>query len=169
MPKRTSKLPRFIGLIDELGSYQMQIGLPRETGKEPKRTGNGAVRSDVTVAQAAFFNEYGTSTIPARPAFRQAARSIEAKRFVRDMLQSFAMLPKNTAREDVLDLLRPFAQELAALTHKSVRRFSNPGNAESTIDQKGFDDPLVDTGQLLESIRAVILKGKRKIASVKPR
>lgn len=35
---------------------------------------------------------------------------------------------------------------------QSIRNFTTPGNAPATIDRKGFDKPLVDTGLMLQSI-----------------
>jgi len=44
--------------------------------------------------------------------------------------------------------------------HKSlIYGFKSPGNAPSTIKQKGFNDPLIDTGTLVKSI-AFSINGK---------
>ena len=44
--------------------------------------------------------------------------------------------------------------------HKAlIYGFKSPGNAQSTIKQKGFNDPLIDTGTLVKSI-AFSINGK---------
>ena len=35
---------------------------------------------------------------------------------------------------------------------KMIEAFSSPGNAQATIDDKGFDNPLINTGFLARSM-----------------
>lgn len=98
------------------------------------------------VAQVAFWNEYGTIKSPPRPFFRQmiAAKSPGWG----------AALGKNliaTSYNADAALKRVGGGIKDQLT-KSIVDFSSPNNAESTIAKKGFDNPLIDSGQMQRAV-----------------
>jgi len=92
------------------------------------------------VAQVAFWNEFGTSRAPARPAFRTTIAD-NTKRWS-DVLA--ATLP--AVDYDGETALRTLGQVMRDDLENSIATWSTPGNAPSTIARKGFDKPLVDTG-----------------------
>lgn len=94
------------------------------------------------VAQVAFWNEYGTVKAPPRPFFRQM---IEAK-----SPKWGAALGKNLSATgyDTTKALSLVGTGIKDQLTQSIVGFQAPGNAVSTIAQKGFDKPLVDTGQM---------------------
>lgn len=51
--------------------------------------------------------------------------------------------------DDMLDL---YGQQMATAIKKYMRDLKNPPNHPYTIAKKGSSNPLVDTGQLIESI-----------------
>lgn len=51
--------------------------------------------------------------------------------------------------DDLLDLC---GEQMATAIKKHMRNLSSPPNHPYTVDQKGSSNPLVDTGQLIESI-----------------
>lgn len=168
MAKRRSQLKKFIGRVQELGKYELEVGLPRSVGSQPKLD-RDLRPTDYTLAQVAGWNEFGTSTIPARPAFRQAARSREAKLAVRALLEAFKDIPLYARRSAVLPILEPIAEELATIVRKHVKDYAVPRNAISTIETKGFNDPLVQTGQLKRAISTEIRRSRRKVKTVRGR
>lgn len=98
------------------------------------------------VAQVAFWNEYGTSRAPARPFFRTTIeeKSDEwanrlagaAKHYDYDASKTLGLMGE-TIKEDI---------------QSSISGWTDPRNAESTIAQKGFDKPLIDTAHMLNSV-----------------
>jgi hypothetical protein len=42
---------------------------------------------------------------------------------------------------------------------ESIREFSSPGNAESTIAKKGFDKPLIESSHMLNSVDSEVQEG----------
>lgn len=51
--------------------------------------------------------------------------------------------------DDMLDL---YGQQMATAIKKYIRDLQSPPNHPYTVEQKGSSNPLVDTGQLIESI-----------------
>jgi len=98
------------------------------------------------VAQVAYWNEYGTVTAPPRPFFRQmiAAKSPGWG----------AALGKNlTATDYNTDLaLKRVGSGIKDQLTRSIVDFASPANAPSTAAQKGFNKPLVDTGQMQRAV-----------------
>ena len=41
---------------------------------------------------------------------------------------------------------------------KSIRDLKTPVNAPSTVQKKGFDDPLIDTGHMINSVDYEVMK-----------
>jgi hypothetical protein len=96
-------------------------------------------------------DEY-TVTIPARP-------------FFRDMIQKNkgewpAELGKiiRAADYDAEVALGRLGKHVAEQLQESIRDFSDPANAKSTIAKKGFDKPLVDSDHMLNSVDSEVQK-----------
>ena len=53
------------------------------------------------------------------------------------------------SEDDVLDL---YGEQMATAIKTYMQRLKKPANHPYTVDQKGSSNPLVDTGQLIESI-----------------
>lgn len=102
------------------------------------------------IAAYAFFNEYGTDTIPARPAFHQTIDDNESK--WRNGVQ-------NALKNKMVDggVVRKTINQLGAVVRDDIKEkiSSNmpPKNAESTRRHKAVDaGALVWTGSYLKSI-----------------
>lgn len=107
----------------------------------------GATYPDGTpVAAVAFWNEYGKPGQPPRPFFRQMIAK-EAPTWPGKM----AALAKATDYDGdrVLGLM---GEDIQGALKQSINEFQSPGLAESTSDAKGFDKPLIDTAQMINSI-----------------
>ena len=94
------------------------------------------------VAQVAFWNEYGTVKSPPRPFFRS---------MIADKSQKWgAALGANLAATgyDATKALGLVGAGIKDQLTKSIVDFQSPGNAPYTIERKGFDKPLIDTGQM---------------------
>ena len=127
---------------DNLDGRELVAGVLRTAGRE-KKTG-------VDLVDVATWNEYGTSRIPKRPFMRIAEMQNRDKWF---------RLSEKVAR-NVLQGAMDVNQSLELIGNKIVgdirevigdRTLLVP-NAPSTIRQKGSDAPLIDTGQLRQSI-----------------
>lgn len=109
----------------------------------------GSVEPDgSSTAEVAAINEYGApeAGIPARPFFSGmiAEKSPEWG-------DKFAKLLE-LSDYDTSRALRRMGDGIATQLRKAIIDFKDPPNAPSTIAKKGFDDPLVDTGSMLNSV-----------------
>lgn len=99
-----------------------------------------------SVAQVAFWNEYGTATAPSRPFFRQTINDNKS-----DWVASVGNLMKlhNGDTQKVMGLM---GQHIQGQITQSITTWTTPPNSAYTVAMKGFQKPLVDTGQLSRSI-----------------
>jgi hypothetical protein len=89
-------------------------------------------------------DEY-TITIPSRPYFRGM---IAAKKG--QWGPQLGKIIKATDYDSTM-ALGQLAELVEGQLKESIRDFSEPANAKSTIAKKGFDDPLVDSGHMMNS------------------
>ena len=110
--------------------------------------------SDLTVAEIGAIQQFGTPTIPARPWLdtgvekavpeinRIIEKAYESGEFDQDRaLELIGISAVNNVQENITDI-------------------RTPPNAPSTIDKKGSSNPLIDTGQMRQSVTYVITKDK---------
>lgn len=97
------------------------------------------------VAAVANWNEFGTSTAPPRPFFRTMIAK-ESPTWGPKM----AKLAQAT-HNDGAKVLAIMGADIEGALKQSINDFSDPPNAQSTIDQKGFDKPLIDKGIMVNS------------------
>lgn len=118
------------------------------TQKYPAKDGKG----DVSVAQAAYWNEYGTATIPARPFFRN---TIAEKQ---DEWADNAASRLQQADGDVGMALALIGDDVKGDIVETIQNFGEPENAPSTVKKKGFNKPLIDTGDLWRAIQSEVVE-----------
>jgi len=99
------------------------------------------------IASIGSIQEFGTSRIPQRSFMRSTVEEFRAEINRR--------IAKNTGLfvDKGFEPLEEAAEFLREKIEQRIDTFSDPGNAELTIDRKGKDDPLVDTGHLRQSIK----------------
>jgi hypothetical protein len=90
-------------------------------------------------------DEY-TVTIPARPYFRSMIQKNKGE-WPADLGKII-----KAANYDSTVALGRLGKHVAEQLQESIRDFSEPGNAKSTIAKKGFDKPLVDSDHMLNSV-----------------
>lgn len=101
------------------------------------------------VAYVAAIHEHGAGPIPARPFMRPAVAEHGA---------SWIELMKQGAKVALLGSVSPAAVlesvtlKAAGDVAKAIRAVTSPPLKPMTIARKGFDKPLVDTGQMLQSV-----------------
>lgn len=106
----------------------------------------------IPVAAVAFWNEFGTSKAPPRPFFRSMIAK-EAPSWPGKM----AALAKNS-NFDGAKVLALMGEDITGALQQSITDFTDPPLAASTIARKGFDKPLVDSGQMLRAVSYEVKK-----------
>lgn len=120
--------------------------------------------TDLAVIDIATFQEFGTSNIPARPALSTAMDINEKvigdafEQVIGEILDGTLTAIKAASRLGIF-----------AVTLVKQRIIDSPNwakeLAQSTIDAKGSDKPLVDTAELLNSVTYTVNEGDAVIAS----
>lgn len=107
--------------------------------------------TDNTVGEVSLFQEFGTTNIPARPFMR--AWTDENQKKIREELKKAlqkVVLHKGGNEARALSALgKKYAQQVKARVRAGTGMLAN---AQSTIDKKGKDTPLVDTERMVEAI-----------------
>ena len=99
-----------------------------------------------SVAQVAFWNEFGTKRAPPRPFFRTAIAKKSAS--------WGTILAKGMAyyKMDSAKALAALGTQMQSDIRESLVNWTTPPNAPSTIARKGFNKPLIDTGVMQRKI-----------------
>lgn len=161
------KLKALLGLKG-ITKDSVKVGIPSNKEKHTKKRGSGgkiveAGGPNVSVLEIAAANEFGTKTIPERSFLRSTVRKNQSKYKKLGLLLVENLLKKTTEEE--------YKKELGKLgliaqsdVQETIRKLKDPPNALSTQLKKGrslgkgstVDNPLIDTGQLIQSITFVV-------------
>lgn len=119
--------------------------------------GEEHVESGATVAAIGFFNEFGTKNIPERSWMRSWFDS--NLRRIKSMVLRVTnkIKERKMTAERALNILGAWA---VGELKKSIIQLRTPPNAPVTIARKGSSNPLVDTAQMLNSVRYKIGFGR---------
>ena len=126
----------FFKALSELDGINISVGV---FGKE--------------AAEIAFFNEFGTRNIPARSFIRSTLAEHK-----RDIVGNFAMNFQQTHDAKIAASLTSTYVE--NLIKAKIASGDFTPNAPSTIKKKGRNQPLVDTGRMLNSVKGVVRSEK---------
>ena len=114
---------------------------------------------DITNSHIMFVMEYGSpiNDIPERPILRQTVAWAKENLLQPTIKRGLKKYFETNNIKDFEDELNKMCIAIENHINTGVRRkeFDIPPNASSTIEAKGSDIPLLDTGQLVKSIRAV--------------
>lgn len=113
---------------------------------------NATYPDGTPVAAVAYWNEFGKPGQPARPFFRQMIASESPK-----WAYKMSKLAKATGY-DGDKVLALMGEDVKGSLQQSINDFQTPGLAASTIVQKGFAKPLIDTAHMLNSISYEVKK-----------
>lgn len=144
--------------LEQLSRVRILVGVQ---GEEAKRTHPG---TDLSNGLIAHWLHYGTKRMPARPYVDRAIATMQ-KRAGDLMKKAIADLIDGRAHT-VVDALAPVgAAAVDEVTHEidTATEWAAP-LAQSTIDRKGHDRPLVDTGTIRKATTYTIRDGESILA-----
>ena len=153
MAKTTDKLTadgkKFYDMLGKLDQLEVRVGF---------QNGKASTDDGVDICDIAAWNELGTSTgIPARPFIRNTADKHEAEiqRYAANLAQQMC---DGAITSD--DMLKKLGVYVKGLMQKEIRNGDYVPNAPATIERKGSDKPLIDTGKMRQSVNyTVVPKG----------
>jgi len=110
----------------------------------------GPENDNLPVAQVAQFNEEGTSTNPIRP-FIRVGFMTPIKKGVYDSLFKESMQRiaegKSSFKQEYTKLGPTFVKEMKDV----IAKWDTPPNSPQTIADKGFNNPLIDSGTMYDT------------------
>lgn len=131
------------------GVHSVLVGVP--AGAPPKD-------GELSLAQVAMWNEFGTARIPERPFLRcLGERRLQRQIIWLNAQNLIAIAQGSMTEERALGILGSVA---AGLVKGEISANHFAPNAPSTIAAKGSATPLVDSGQLRQSITWVLDEGQ---------
>lgn len=137
--KMSPKGAKFMAELNWLADRDIHVGFQR---------GKGVYEDGTDVADVAKMNEFGTSTIPARPFMEQSFTRHEQE-YVEECEEIFTAMIKG---QDVKSRIRRFGNKVKRDIVDEIERGEFVPNAPKTVAKKGFDKPLYETGLMEKSI-----------------
>jgi hypothetical protein len=139
----------------KLNKYLRELALRLGQGGEAKigfLEGKTYAEDDggLSVAQVAFWNNFGTTKAPARPFFTN---------MIEDQMPTWARKLGMAARYSnyrARGALEIVAADINGHLKESIQLLQDPALSPYTIAKKGFAKPLIDTGTMLDSTGWVV-------------
>lgn len=131
-------------------NLSVKVGFPKESPKTQDKDDKG-----VSAVFKATVNNFGLG-VPKRP-FMDIAYARNKREYRKIVIKSFKKI------ED-LDMIK-FANQLGLKAQGDVQKeivsLRSPANNEKTIESKGSSNPLIDTGNMLQSVTFAVIEKDR--------
>lgn len=121
-------------------------GVPRKYG----------VRKAVSAAQVAAFNEFGGGHTPPRPFMRETIRKYHRK-WGNYFRNNFLQYP------DLAQTMWKLGDIVKGDLSETIKGWSQPPNAPATVMAKGFNNPLVDSGNMSSDFIEIEVNGRATV------
>lgn len=134
-----------IKLMKRIKASQIKVGLPKSTSAKMHKD------SDLSIAAIGAIHEFGSSDgkIPERSFIRT---TIQAKR--KDIKKLFHTETKKViaGTQSVDKMMGKIGVLTSGAIQKTIVDLTDPANAPSTVSAKGSSNPLIDSGQMRQSV-----------------
>lgn len=157
--KVTSQWKQIVANIELMKKNPIvKVGVLEGAGAHRDPSDPGAIVESKTVAQVATWNEFGTPTIPKRPAMRMTIEK-NRDRLVEIMAKALTRLTSGMSSPET-ELGRIGLFTVGAMK-RTMAEGVPPPNAPSTVAGKRSSKPLIDTGQYRNSITHEVVPSDR--------
>lgn len=139
----------FSKLLAQMAKIKIEAGVFSDAGSNPK--------SGQSIVEYAYYNEYGTEHIPARPFMRITAddKNDHWSNLVADCFDKALVNEGKAIEHD----LRRVGEQMVADIKETISSNISPANAPATVKRKGSSRTLIDTGALRAAISSRVSKG----------
>lgn len=144
--------------ISNMDGDFVKIGYPSAgTVGEPLSAGSGhdPYENIPDVAIIAFWNEFGTEKIDERATLRPA---FDNNLLMLDKLKNRLYKQVTLGKISSKTAMKIIGEKFVSIVRNNIRELKSPENADSTIAQKGSDNPLIDTAQMVQSVQYTVNK-----------
>lgn len=137
---------------------QLDIGFFREDQY-------GSDNNNLNVAAVAAWNEFGDArwsvNIPPRPFMRTGLGNYVTTTAFKKILAGELKLVFSGKRT-INKVYDSIGKVLTEKVQETILELNDPPNAPSTVERKGFNDPLIDTGFMYDSVKYKIRKSRKR-------
>lgn len=140
--------------VQSLRGNTIKVGIQQGTGAFYRNISN---KKDATVAQYAFYNEFGTEKIPQR-SFMRTAFDENLNKIELAIESEYQKVLSGSMSADIM--LGRIGLLMTNFVQRKIRSIFSPPNSPITIVKKKSSKPLIDTGRMINSVRHVIQKGR---------
>lgn len=141
------EIQKQVGLLD--GSYVL-VGFQEGTKTTLQTKGQRQKKAGFSMAEIAAANEFGTKTIPARPFMSTSFDENRAKINKAIQGEYSKILDGKSTTERSLGLIGLLGAKFIV---QKIRAITSPPNSPRTIAIKKSSKPLIDFGQMVQSVR----------------
>jgi HK97 gp10 family phage protein len=145
-----TQFDKIIAEIDLMQKSYVTIGFQEETKTRDETKGTRRKKGGQSMAQIAAMNEFGTSHIPARP-FMRTSFDENRQRIANAISNEYDKIVEGTST--VKRSLNLIGLEMTRLIQMKIRAIYYPPNSPATVRAKGSSKPLIDFGQMIQSVR----------------
>jgi len=138
-------LARILQQVQEAGLARVRVGVVGAKALEPSADGR------ITLGEEGLINEFGSKDghVPQRSFLREPLSNNHPLVFRLGTRMVQRIVDGEMTAAEAADA---FGAELAQVSRNAIDTGIQPNNAPATIDKKGFDHPLVETGNLRAAI-----------------
>lgn len=126
------------------------IGFQEGDTTKPQVKGTREKKGGLSMAQIAAANEFGTKKIPARP-FMGTSFDENRQRIIRGINVQYGMVLDG--KKNAEQALGAIGEGVVSIIKTKIRAIVTPPNSPRTIAAKGSSKPLIDFGQMINSVR----------------
>ena len=141
--------------LAEFQNSSVLIGFQEGTVTKTEVKGQREKEGDRSIPEIAAENEYGTSKIPARPFM---STSFDENRAKIQKLITRQYLQVQDGKLTANQALTGVGVVMVGLVQQKIRQIVTPPNSAKTIAEKGSSKPLIDFGQMIQSVREKVIK-----------
>lgn len=146
----------WLAILDQLALAEkayVKVGFQMGSVTKNQRKGVRRQKAGQSMPEIAAKNEYGAPGVPARP-FMSTAVDMNISLINDYIARQYDLLLKGKSTVD--KSLGLIGQLMTGLIQKRIRAIVYPPNSPRTIAIKGSSKPLIDFGQMIQSVRYVV-------------
>ncbi len=150
------KFDKVMSNIESFSNSYVTIGFQEGSVTKTQVKGNRRKEGGKSMPQIAAENEFGTSRIPARP-FMSTSFDENRDKINRIIASEYdKIIAGESTVSKSLNLIGLFGIDLI---QQKIRAIHYPPNSPRTIAAKGSSKPLIDFGQMVQSVRRKVVIG----------
>ena len=150
------KFDQEIRQAERLANSYILVGFQEGTITHSQVKNGRTKKAGLNMAQIAAANEFGTKTIPSRPFLRPAIDE-NATKITRAITGQYnKIMDQESTIENSLGLIGVLVENLIK---RKIRSIYTPPNSPQTIARKKSSKPLIDFGQMVQSVRRKVVLG----------